>query len=329
MPISETIDPLMIIKGIAAFGLVMAAWSVVVLLVAQKRARRESFMRQRLDPGGPQTESVRTLRLWHEGEEAVTLVAESGDKPRMVERMEALRREAGYTMPLRGLFTVVAVIMLVVAVAGFALTQRALPLVVGPIVVGTAFWYIMHAKATKRRQLFNRQFVDSLELCARALRSGHTLLAAFRLMSEEIPAPVGRLFADICQQQSMGIKLEEALRKASNISGSNDMKLFSASLTINMKSGGQVADVMEGIAFVIRERLKLGRRFRTLTAQTQFSKKVLIGLPFILFAVLNAISPEYMSELYASVAGQFMLGASLTSLLVGWFVMNKMADLKV
>jgi tight adherence protein B len=105
--------------------------------------------------------------------------------------------------------------------------------------------------------------------------------------------------------------------------------LFAAAMAIHLRSGGNLADVMHGLAFVIRERMRLGRRFRTLIAQTQISKRILLGMPVIMFGVLNVIGAEYMAGMYASFLGQIMLVVAATSMLIGWFVMNKMSDLKV
>ena len=169
----------------------------------------------------------------------------------------------------------------------------------------------------------------SLELSARALKSGHPLLAAFQLIADEIPAPVGALFADICQQQALGVRMEDALRRSASHTKSDDMKLFAAAMAIHLRSGGNLAEVMHGLAFVIRERMRLGRRFRTLIAQTQISKRILVGMPIIMFGVLNIIGPAYMQTMYSNIMGQFMLVGAATMMLIGWFIMNKMSDLKV
>src|SRR5204862_1993783 len=103
------------------------------------------------------------------------------------------------------------------------------------------------------------------------------------------------VLSDICQRHGMGANLEEVLRESGDESASPDMKLFSTSVAIQIRTGGNLADLMERLAYVIRDRMRLHRRVRVLTAQTQMSKRVLLALPFIMFIVLNMLNPKYMT----------------------------------
>src|SRR5262249_2927646 len=119
----------------------------------------------------------------------------------------------------------------------------------------------------------------------------------------------------------------EALRRTAQLTRNADMQLFSASLAIHMRTGGNLAEVMHSLAFVIRERMRLGRRFKVLIAQTTISKRILIGLPFVLFALLNLVGPEYMDPMFSTDIGRALLGASCVGVLLGWAVMNRMSEL--
>ena len=323
------LDPVTLIQALAAFGLVLTLWSAVVVVLARRRGAREEALRRRLEPDAEGTAGSRTLRLFHEGEESTTVVRGSAVQLSLSERLEQWRVDAGFDLPARTLLSVAALALVAVAAGAGAATGRVVPAIVAPTVLAAVLWWIANRRVLARRSLFERQLVDGLELCARALRAGHPLLSAFRLMSEEIPPPVGNIFADIVQQQAMGVRMEDALKRAATLNASPDMKIFAASLAINLRTGGHLADVMDGIAEVVRERMRLSRRFRVLIAQTEMSKRILIGMPFILFGVLNAISPEYMDVLYDTRPGQIALVGSCISLMLGWVVMNKMADIKV
>jgi len=190
------------------------------------------------------------------------------------------------------------------------------------------FRIVMLAKIGRRESLFEEQLMDAMELASRSLRAGHPLMGAFQLLSEEMAPPVRTVFADICQQHGMGADLEGVLRDAGDDSASEDMKLFATSVAIQVRTGGNLADLMERLAAVIRDRMRLNRRVRVLTAQTQLSKRVLIALPFALFIMLNVINPKYMSQFYITVAGQVMLGVGVFLLALGAWLMNRLADLK-
>jgi len=245
------------------------------------------------------------------------------------QRFLQLRAEAGFKMPPETMALLIVLGSVLGAGALFVVTQRWFPALFGFIFVPVIWWWMATVKVHRNAQKFERQLVDGLELCARALKAGHPLLAAFQLIADEIPAPVGQIFAEICQQQALGVRMEDALRRSAMQTKNEDMQLFSAAMAIHLRSGGNLAEVMQGLAFVIRERLRLGRRFRTLIAQTQISKRILIAMPIIMFAVLNMISPDYMAQMYLNPFGQIMLACAAIGLLLGWFVMNKMANLKV
>ena len=210
----------------------------------------------------------------------------------------------------------------------FLLTHRWVPALVTMAAVAVILvWYTTN-RISKREALFERQLVDGLELSARALRAGHPLLGAFHLISEEIPAPVGRIFAEICQHQSMGGSLDDALRRAAALTKNEDMKLFAASLSINLRTGGNLADVVYGLAHVIRERMRLNRRFRVLIAQTQVSKRVLLMMPIVILCLLGWVNPEYVGKLVNNPVGIGMSIFAAVSWVMGWAVMNRMASLK-
>jgi tight adherence protein B len=175
---------------------------------------------------------------------------------------------------------------------------------------------------------FERQFIHALELAARSLRAGHPLLGAFQLISEELDEPVRTTFTEICQQHSMGVNLEGALERVAQASTSQDLRLFATSVAIQLRSGGNLADMMERLSFVIRDRLRLGRRIRILTSQTQFSKRILVGMPFALFLVLNLVNPQYVGTLYSTHQGQILLGVASVMMVLGILTMNRMAKLK-
>jgi tight adherence protein B len=104
--------------------------------------------------------------------------------------------------------------------------------------------------------------------------------------------------------------------------------LFATSIVIQLRSGGNLAEMMERLAYVIRERMRLARRVRVLTAQTQFSKRILLLLPIVIFVILNMLNPEYMHPLFSSSAGQKILFVAASGLLIGSWMMNKLSVLK-
>ena len=319
--------PTLISAG-AAFVLVVAVTGLAAVLVSQRTARAEQRIKARLDPKQELRGGQRTLRLWHEGEQATVQVAQEYGAGSLMERLHWIGVDAGFRTPLPSILVLVLAAALGVGAVTFVFTGSLISALGLAALPGVAFWMYLGRRTTKRTALFERQLVDGLELSARALRAGHPMLGSFQLIAEEIPEPVGRVFGDICQQHQMGISLEQSLARTALVSRNPDMRLFSASLAIQIRTGGNLADVVEGIAAVIRQRMRLNRRFRVLTAQTQLSKRVLLAMPLLVFGALQIISPTYLDPLFDSRSGNVLLAIATGGLLMGWYVMNRMASLE-
>lgn len=310
----------------AAFGLVFSAWSICVVLWIIQYVRRQRQVRKRLGLGGPEAQRSQALQLWRQGYEAQS---ETGEAKRETigKRLERLRADAGWRLPAYAVFLGVA------ALAGLAVTAA--------VMVGAGIWiglaaaavvllifrFLTERRVSSRTSLFERQFVDSLGIAARALRAGHPLVGAFQLIAEEVDDPLGSIFAGICQEQAMGLDLQESIRRVADTGRNPDLKIFATAVTIQLGSGGNLAELMDSLAAVMRSRMRLHRRVRVLTAQTQMSKRILIGLPILLFLILNIIAPTYMHSFYATWPGRYMLAITIGSILLGTWMMGKLSVL--
>ncbi len=322
----QALHDLDLIAAIAVFVLVLAIWIMAVTLWHMGVASRERRIDARLMMLEPEEEQ-RVLRLWRDGRDEVTHVP-GGSRLSPLQVVDRWRREAGWEMPLSSL--VLAEVGATVLLFVFALTWTGflLAAVASAAAVPLVTWICMKRAAAGRTMIFETQFLDALQLAARSLRAGHPLLGSLQLVSEEMPAPVGALFGRICQQQALGLDLPGALRDAADDSGSDEMKLFATSVSIQIRTGGNLADLMDRLAEVITERMRLARRVRVLTAQTQLSKRVLLVLPVLTFAGLSLLNPDYMEPLYRTSLGHKMLLAGGAAMLLGTVVMNRMAIIR-
>jgi tight adherence protein B len=322
---------LMLVVGGAAFVLIACVWGMALVMVGTRRKQREEAIGERLGLVDPLRQGegggARALRLWHEGKEATTYVL-SAQQESMGSRLQRQCRDAGWEAPLK---------TILLGVAGAMCGALALVLMVtGSVVAGAGaavavlmgFRIILNVRVNRRRTLFENQLVDALELAARSLRVGHPLPGAFRLASEEIAAPVGVIFGNMVQQQELGVPLDQAVSDAARESASEDLKLFATAVVIQIRSGGNLADMMERVVAVMRDRMRLTRRVRVLTAQTQFSKQVLLSLPVGMFVVLNVMNAEYMRPLYTTGPGRVIMCSAGAMLCVGAWVMGKLAVIR-
>lgn len=312
---------------LSVFGLVLAIWLIGVFWWSNKRTSRTNRLQERLGLREEVDSDAKVLRLWKDGEEATTIVAATKTSS-LRERMDQLRRDAGWTAPLQSVLLTAFGITILVFVGAYMLTQGVVPALGIAFTLPFLFLAYMNARISKRSDIFENQFVEALELAARSLRAGHPLVGSFRLIAEEMPAPVRTIFQEICQLQGLGVGLREALRSQAAVSRSGDMKLFATSVVIQLQSGGNLADMMHRLAAVVRDRIKLRRRIGVLTAQTQLSKRILMVLPFVLLGGLTMLNADYMSPLFTTQVGRYLLVVALMGILIGMWVMNKLSTLQ-
>ena len=323
----DTDSLIRLIAATAAFGLVLSLWVLIIWAIALRKRLQRQRLEQRIDDQQRSTDSARVLRLWHEDKEVITEVDDQ-DRPSMWMRLEQMRRGAGFALPLQTLLLGGGGAACLAATFALASTQSPIAAVGCAAAVCMIFWVVVKRRITNRAAIFDRQLLDALELAARSLRAGHPLGGAFQLIAEEVPAPVGTAFAEICKQEDLGVSHEQSMRRVAESTNNEDMKLFTIAVAIQLRSGGNLADLMERLAAVIRDRMRLSRRVRVLTAQTQFSKNILLALPFVMFLALSLLNPEYMSTLYHTPGGRTLLLIGGVSLVVGAWVMNKIAQIR-
>jgi tight adherence protein B len=309
------------------FVLVFSAWTICVLLWMVQYARRRKQVQKRIGLGDRGIDRSQVLQLWRDERQARPGLVEV-KRETFGERLERLREEAGWKLPAP------VMILFAISMAGLVFAATAMlgyGLWLGAalgLVVLMAFRSLTQKRITARLGLFERQFVDSLRIAARALRAGHPLVGAFQSISEEIGEPMGSIFGEICQEQALGLDIQESMRRMANTTRNADLKLFATAVNIQMTTGGNLAELMDSLASVMRSRMKLNRRVRVLTASTQMNKHTLIAVPILLFILLNIMSPEYMEVFYNTWVGRALLAGTVVSVLFGAWLMAKLSVLR-
>ncbi len=315
--------------GGSVFALVVSLWFICILWLYLRRSSRQERVEERLRLGETQkSEDERVLRLWRDGREVTTNVPGKPKRRSLLVRLDQTRDALGWDVPIRtailGFIGVASSVCLVTLV----LTGSVLMALGGTGLAIIMVWIYGKRRLNQQADLFERQLADALGLATRSLQAGHPLLGAFRLIVEEMDPPIRNLFAEILQQQALGTSLEYAIRTTAEKTNSSDMKLFAAATIIQLGSGGNLADMMHRVAEVIRDRIRLHKRVRVLTSQTQLSKRILIAVPFGLFLLLYILNPKYLEPLYTTPAGKLMLIIAGVCLAIGTWVMNRLATLR-
>lgn len=316
-----------IIAMVAIFGLVFSVWCICIFLWFGQYLSRLQSVQKRLGIAKKDTDESKTLRLWRERQIEIT------DDSVLVtltlgERLERLRDAAGWNAPVQTAILGVAGTAILSFVVTYLLSGGAMLGFGISVTIVVVFWSYTKKCISKREALFERQLLDGLGIAARALRAGHPLLGAFQLISEEINEPIGDIFFRICHEQLLGLDLAESIHKVARTTYNPELKLFATAVAIQLRSGGNLADLMDSLANVIRARMRLNKRVRVLTSATQLSKRILIALPIILFFWLSISSPQYMELFYTTTVGKYMIVAMVLMILLGAWVMNRMTVLR-
>jgi tight adherence protein B len=184
-------------------------------------------------------------------------------------------------------------------------------------------------KRRVRLKNFAGQLSDALELVARALRAGHSLAAGMHVVAEEMPSPIAEEFGRVYDEQNLGISLEEALKSLCERVPNLDLRFFVTAVLIQRNTGGDLAEILDKIGYVIRERYRILGQVKALTAEGRLSGIILIALPFGLFLVMLHIKPDYIEKLWTHPLGIKMSVAALVAQLLGALVIKKIVNIKV
>src|SRR5262249_45042070 len=153
---------------------------------------------------------------------------------------------------------------------------------------------------------FEEQFPEALDLLSRALRAGHAFQTAMGMVADELAAPVGPEFKKTFDQQNFGLPLKDALSELAERIDLLDCRFFVTAVLIQRDTGGNLAEILDNLAHVVRERFKILRQVRVHTAHGRFTGYVLLALPGVLAAALMFINPEHMGLLFKERMGQMM-----------------------
>lgn len=207
-----------------------------------------------------------------------------------------------------------------------------LPLVAAPFVglclAPGPFLYVFF-KRRSRLAKFGKQLPEALELIARALRAGHSLASGFKLVADEMKAPIATEFTRCYEAQNLGQPLEEAIEEMTERVPNLDLRFFATAVILQRQTGGDLAEILDKIGHLVRERFKIFGQIQALTGEGRLSGAVLLGLPPVLFIVMYRMNPDYSMVLFNDPMGQQMLAGAVVMQIIGAIVIKKIIDIKV
>ena len=215
--------------------------------------------------------------------------------------------------------------------AGIGYWRTGIPIiaaVTGACAASIPILYVTYRR-NKRFSEFEAQLPGTLDLICRALRAGHGLVAGLKMVGDELPDPIGSEFRKTFDEQNFGLELKEALYNLSERVPLQDVRIIITAILIQRETGGNLAEVLEKAARVIRERYRLKRQIRTHTAQGRLTGWILSLLPMILGVALFLVRPDFMAVLWTTDRGRRWLVMATIMMLIGAIIIRRIIRIRV
>lgn len=189
-------------------------------------------------------------------------------------------------------------------------------------------WYVSFLQS-QRLNSFNGQLGDTIILLSNSLRSGYSLLQSMETVSKELPAPMSVEFGRVTREIGLGLTIQEALGNLLRRIPSDDLDLMITAINVQHEVGGNLAEILDTIAFTIRERVRIVGEIRSITAQQRLSATLLSVLPIILGLVLYALNPSYISGLWSNLCGWIMMITGGTLIIIGYLIIRRIVNIEI
>jgi len=264
-------------------------------------------------------------------------------RSRTFEQLENLLKRAHSPLTAERLMGLMLALFMVVVVLGLLRQMNPLILLVLAVAIASTPVLWLSRQSNQRRQAFGDKLPETLDYISRAMRAGHSLTAAIGMVGKEFPDPIGHEFKTVFDEISFGIPFKDTIgHLADRVQSykdtighladrvqSYDLNFFVISLKIQHETGGNLTELLDGLARTLRERVKLRGKIRTLAAEGRASAWVLGSMPFLLAGLLTLVNPGYMSLLWTTSQGQtvILIGGGLMAF--GFFVLNNIVNIKV
>jgi tight adherence protein B len=184
-------------------------------------------------------------------------------------------------------------------------------------------------KRTKRFSKFEELFPEAIDTLARAVRAGHAFTTALELIANELAEPVASEFRKLFEEQKFGLPVRDALINLTERVPLVDVKFFVTAVMLQRETGGNLAEILDNLSYVIRERFKIMRQVRVHTAQGRMTMMLLMGLPPVIVVTMQAMNPSFIRPLFDDPIGHLLIVVGITLQTVGYFVIRKIIQIQV
>jgi tight adherence protein B len=319
---------LSILIFVATIGLVISGFYFFIQLPAEKKG-----LRQRIE-----TAKAEILELSQSGPESRLLRSEILSRSAffhgLLLRIPGISKLQLFVQQAAATITVGMLLALAILLGGLVLFLSVISglVVMLAVILGllaSSVPFIVISVMRQRRFLrFEEQFPDAIDLLCRAVRAGHAFTTGLELIAKEMPAPVSEEFQRAYEQQNLGLPLRDAFENLMRRIPLTDVRIFVTALMIQRESGGNLAEILDNLAGVIRERFKLMRQIRVHTAQGRMSLYVLVAIPPLMGIMIYIMQRDYIMRLFTDPMGIKFLMVGIVLQVIGYFVIRKITQPK-
>ena len=200
---------------------------------------------------------------------------------------------------------------------------------VGLVIGGFVPYSYASYRRNKRFQKFEELFPEAIDTLARAVRAGHAFTTALELIANELSEPVASEFRKLFEEQKFGLPVRDALMNLAERMPLVDVKFFVTAVMLQRETGGNLAEILDNLSYVIRERFKIMRQVRVYTAQGRLTMLLLMGLPPVIVVTMLMTSPAFIHPLFADPIGHVLVVAGIVLQTLGYFVIRKIIQIQV
>ena len=184
-------------------------------------------------------------------------------------------------------------------------------------------------RRNQRFEKFEELFPEAIDTLARAVRAGHAFTTALEMITAEVAEPVSGEFRQLYEEQKFGMPVRDALMNLTDRVPLVDVKFFVTAVMLQRETGGNLAEILDNLSYVIRERFKIQRQVRVYTAQGRLTMALLMGMPPIIVTAMLLLNPSFIRPLFADPIGHTLLVGGITLQTIGYFVIRKIIRIQV
>jgi len=312
-----------VIVAIAAFAL----GSLVDQRNAQARLLRERLADERKAPERNPEEELALLR-----DEQLSRIPALDNLLRRSERVSNIQKmlaQAGMDIRAGNFLGVCAMAGIGAAIVGYVLSKQVSVAWVALLIGFVLPYSVASFKRNKRFEKFEELFPEAIDTLARAVRAGHAFTTALEMITDEVTEPVAGEFRQLFEEQKFGMPVRDALMNLTERMPLVDVKFFVTAVMLQRETGGNLAEILDNLSYVIRERFKIQRQVRVYTAQGRLTMLFLMLLSPVVVCLLLVFSPDFVKPLFSDPIGHILLFAGITLQTVGYFVIRKIIKIQV